>query len=183
MEKTEPSIVVIYHANCMDGIAAAWCAWRFFGEHAIYHPGVYGQPMPDVYKKKVYFLDFSVKRDVMQIMNQYAEDIVVLDHHASAIDDLWDLCKEIDMTHCTSDKSGAMIAWDYFKGLPKEGTKFPLKMPRVFPHIQDRDLWRFELEGTREIHQALQHRPKTFEEFDKIFSLTPREYKKLIKEG
>lgn len=44
------------------------------------------------------------------------------------------------------NRSGAIIAWDFFHDEPA---------PKLLQHIQDRDLWKFELEGTKEIQAAL----------------------------
>ena len=37
------SIVVIYHAPCPDGFAAAYAAWRKFGDNASYLSAGHGQ--------------------------------------------------------------------------------------------------------------------------------------------
>jgi hypothetical protein len=36
--------LVIYHASCMDGFAAAWVARKYLGPDAEYMPHQYGQP-------------------------------------------------------------------------------------------------------------------------------------------
>jgi len=57
--------LVIYHANCMDGVAAAWVAMNALVEPAEFIAAQYGQEPPDVLSKDVYILDFSYKRDVL----------------------------------------------------------------------------------------------------------------------
>jgi oligoribonuclease NrnB/cAMP/cGMP phosphodiesterase (DHH superfamily) len=54
-----------------------------------------------------------------------------------------------------------MLAWEHFNGEP---------VPRIIEHIQDRDLWKFELEGTREIQAALFSYVYDFEVWDRVFS-------------
>ena len=38
------SIVVIYHGRCRDGFAAAYAAWKKFGDKASYLPFLYTDP-------------------------------------------------------------------------------------------------------------------------------------------
>jgi len=149
----------IYHNNCADGFGAAWVVRRALGEHVEFHPGNHGDVPPDVRGRTVLIVDFSYKRPVLLEMAEVATSITILDHHRSAEKDLVDLpgnvTAEFDM-----DRSGAMMAWDHF---------FPGRTPPVLiAHIQDRDLWRFELPGTREIQACLFSYPYDFEAWDKL---------------
>ncbi|WP_372395226.1 phosphohydrolase (plasmid) [Azospirillum sp. HJ39] len=153
--------IVIYHGGCADGFGAAWAAWGMLGNSAEYVPGKYGEDPPDVTGKDVFLLDFSYKRPALEAMIAVAASVVVLDHHKTAQADLEPLLKsgaldgEFDM-NC----SGAAMAYKYF--FPTESF-FGRKTPSLIRHIQDRDLWRFELDGTREIHAALISRPFDFQ--------------------
>jgi uncharacterized protein len=145
--------LVIYHANCTDGLAAAWCFWQAYEDTMEYFPGVYGQPIPDIADRVVYLVDFSYKREQIADMCQWATSVAVLDHHRTALDDLDGLDLEhdnLDLSHCTITKSGAGIAWDYvMNGLSsKEEYRAP---PLFLQHVQDRDLWNFQLPLTKEI--------------------------------
>lgn len=133
---------VIYHANCLDGLAAAYAAYlkaQELGEIWSFAPMVYGVPMdlnPCV-GETVYLLDFSFKRDQMATLMNFAKEVIVLDHHKTAHEEIGDWF-EIDQT-----KSGAVLAWEHFH---------PNKpVPEVFLHIQDRDLWQWERDNTRQI--------------------------------
>lgn len=171
--------VVIYHKGCADGVAAAWCFWKEFGDSMEYHQGVYGAPVPDIYQRDVYLVDFSYKRDIVQMMCQYAKSVTLLDHHKSALEDLWDLASKFenfDMDFCTESKSGAIIAWDYVK----TSVKHRRKMPELLRHVQDRDLWKFELKHTREIMAYVFSNNLTIEMFE---SLTKMSLRLAAKEG
>ena len=80
--------LVIYHANCADGFAAAFAAWLKLGDDAEYVPMQYGKD--DVFKippwtaRDVYILDFSLPRDYMDKIFSEAKRVVWLDHHASS---------------------------------------------------------------------------------------------------
>lgn len=143
----------IYHANCADGFAAAWVVRKYFHGIVDFHPGVYGDTPPDVTGRDVILVDFSYKRPVLEQLVGDAASVTILDHHISAQQDLIGLDGAItvfDIHRC-----GAMIAWRYY---------FPnFAAPRLLLHIQDRDLWRFVLEGSREIAMGLFSHPYDFE--------------------
>jgi len=58
------------------------------------------------------------------------------------------------------ERSGAGIAWDFFH--PGKAR------PALIDHVEDRDLWRFALHGTREIQSALFSYPYRFEIWDEL---------------
>ena len=74
----------IYHANCIDGFAAAWIVRKYFHGIVDFHPGHYGEPPPDVAGRDVFIVDFSYKRPVLLQMIQAAESLTILDQHLSA---------------------------------------------------------------------------------------------------
>lgn len=135
----------IYHGNCADGFGAATAVNMALREGVEFYKGVYQQDPPDVTGREVILVDFSYKRGVLIEMASKAKSILILDHHKSAESDLVDLPENVTAIFDTN-RSGAMMAWEYFHEEPA---------PELIKHIQDRDLWRFELKGTREIQAAL----------------------------
>ena len=102
----EPSSVdcVIYHANCTDGFGAAYSAWKLLGNRAEYYACSHGQKPPDVEGKNVVVLDFSFDNKTTKKLIKLAENLLVIDHHKSAMVELHDISNTFfDMT-----KSGAM---------------------------------------------------------------------------
>lgn len=156
----------IYHGNCADGFGAAWAVRHALGDKVEFHAGYYGAEPPDVTGRAVLLVDFSYKRPVLEGMVAKAASVTVLDHHKTARDDLLPLLESgviegvFDM-----ERSGAMIAWDYFHA----GQEAPL----LLQHIQDRDLWRFKLQGTREIQAALFSFPYDFATWDVLMREGP----------
>lgn len=140
---SEKKIVVLYHANCLDGLGAAYAAWLRYGEAADYLPVAYGEAPPDVTGKKVFILDFSYKRDVLLAMQAKAQRLVVIDHHKTAMDDLGDL----DFANFDMARSGCVLAWDYFHK--------PFARPPGLELIQDQDLWQHAFEETKPYCAAL----------------------------
>jgi oligoribonuclease NrnB/cAMP/cGMP phosphodiesterase (DHH superfamily) len=169
----------IYHGNCFDGFTAAWAVWKRFGDAWDYTPANYGEPPPDVTGRDVVIVDFSYKRPVLMEMASVARTIYVLDHHKTAQEDLAGLLPAtsynptelLDMAQFDAtypiranfdmDRSGAGMAWDFFH--PGEAR------PRFLSHAEDRDLWRFAMEGTREVHAAMSAHPFTFEAWEEIY--------------
>lgn len=154
----------IYHANCADGFGAAWAVRKAFqanGRDIAFHAAKYQTPPPDVTGLNVIMVDFSYPRDMLIEMAEKAATILILDHHKSAEAELIDLPGNIaayfDMNH-----SGAMMAWEYFHS--------GLTPPPLLLHIEDRDLWRFQLSCTREITAALFSHPQEFELWDRLMA-------------
>lgn len=171
----------IYHGNCADGFGAAWAVRHALGDGVEFHPGVYQQDPPDVTGRKVILVDFSYKRPVLEAMaTERAQSVLILDHHKTAADDLsgfpeppadlpnhkgW-LPNEGIYATFDMERSGARLAWDHFNhGEP----------PALIKHIEDRDLWRFELPGTREIQAAVFSFPYDFDVWDKLMRQNPEE--------
>lgn len=163
----------IYHGNCADGFGAAWVVRHSLGENNVeFLAGHYGMTTPDVTDRIVIIVDFSFPLDTLQSMALQARGVLVLDHHKTAAEALTDvepaplhfhawtddspkLCALFDM-----DRSGAGLTWDFF---------FPDNdRPALINHIEDRDLWRFKLDGTREILANLFSYPQDFEAWDEL---------------
>lgn len=152
--------MVIYHGNCADGFSAAWCFWRKYRDSADYVSGVYQKPPPDVTGRDVYLVDFSYKRAVVEAMISLARSVTLIDHHKTAIEDLHGVD---DLTQFTDlERSGATLAWDYL--FPDE------PRPLLLGHIEDRDLWRFKLPGTREIQANVFSYEYTFEQWNRLMA-------------
>ena len=152
--------LVIYHGNCADGFSAAWCFWRRHKDGADYVAGVYQQRPPNVTDRDVFLVDFSYKRDVVIGMLQTAASVTLIDHHKTALDDLQGLVGLKQFTDL--ERSGATLAWDFL--YPDE------PRPLLLGHIEDRDLWRFKLPGTREIQANVFSYEYTFELWDRLMS-------------
>lgn len=166
----------IYHGNCADGFGAAWVVHKFFSGEVELYAGTYQTPPPDPKGRPVIMVDFSYKRDVMLEFAKKSAGVLILDHHKSAAEDLLGDAPIINLDNYEGivdwkrvadsfsldamenvagqvyalfdmNRSGAGLAWDFF---------FPKRpRPRLIDHIQDRDLWRFKIPGTREVQAAL----------------------------
>jgi hypothetical protein len=169
----------IYHGNCADGFGAAWVVHRYFSGEVDFHAGVYQSPPPDMRGRKVIFVDFSYKREVMMELltgDNRPESVLLLDHHKSAVEDLKaDGCYIIDMGAYEGVNDWPRflhnVAMDTIEGGPRVYTVFDMNKSGAglawdffFPHehrpclidrIEDRDLWRFRFPDTRPIPRTL----------------------------
>jgi nanoRNase/pAp phosphatase (c-di-AMP/oligoRNAs hydrolase) len=139
--------IVIYHGpGCADGFTAAWVAWTVYGEKhrngelTSYLAAQYGDEPPDVTGKEVLIVDFSYPRAVLLDMAAKAKSVRVFDHHAGAQRDL------AGLDFCVFDmhRSGAAITWDMLR----QGDRRPLLVELV----QDRDLWRWKVNGSKALN-------------------------------
>jgi oligoribonuclease NrnB/cAMP/cGMP phosphodiesterase (DHH superfamily) len=141
------------------------------GSDVEFHAARYGDPAPDVTGKSVIIVDFSYKYDVLVALADKAASVLVIDHHKTAMADLVDVPpaelhyeehqkNSTGKLHALFDmnRSGAGLVWDFF---------FPQQQrPSLINHIEDRDLWRFELPGTREVMADLFSYPQDFATWD-----------------
>lgn len=187
--------MVIYHHPCADGMGAAlacYLSWPL----AEFVPANYGAPPPDVAGMKVLIVDFSYKESVLRDMAARADSIIVLDHHKTAREDLYRyqvadfvgfncrtaevelmsvgdteeplrLIAEFDM-----NRSGAMMAWQ-FANPDREA-------PALIEAIQDRDLWRFAMPGSKAVAAYLRTVPK---EMERWADLLLRPFGDIVKDG
>lgn len=166
----------IYHGNCADGFGAALCVWKKYPD-IIFHPGVYGQPAPDCRGHHVIMVDFAYDESTMRQVAAQAKSVRVIDHHKTAEVNLSKLMDEgVIFGTFDLDKSGAMLAFEAM--FPGE------KPPKIIEHIQDRDLWRFDLPNTEFIQAALFSYPYEFEIWNAlIFTPAPGTIETLVQEG
>lgn len=167
-------IYVLYHSNCYDGFGAAFAAWKRFGDTAKYLPVSYGYPPPPTPDAShIYILDFSYPLDVLLGLVNQGSPVTVIDHHKTAKENLNAALGVHSHLHTIFDmeKSGALLAWEYFHQYQAEEPSdpgLPVLAPLLIQHISDRDLWKFHLEGTAKIHKALVSLPMDFKVWDQL---------------
>lgn len=167
----------VYHADCMDGFTAAYLVWKQFPD--IEFVGAHHGTLPsvDVTGRSILMVDFAPKLRDMPFW-QRAKQLVIIDHHKSAEEDLKDvprfLLNEVPMDAPISAFfdmrwSGAGLTWLYFHDVGKP-------MPMFVELVQDRDLWKFHYEESKPFSVALSLEPKTFELYDGLFSQSGIDY-------
>jgi oligoribonuclease NrnB/cAMP/cGMP phosphodiesterase (DHH superfamily) len=153
------STIIIYHANCNDGFCSAWVASKRFPD-AIFHPAIHGDPPPDVTGHDVYIIDFSYPREDLIRMNNCCKSLLVLDHHKTAQAAL----KGLDFCVFDMEQSGAGLAWKWLGKYDDYDDPVPL----LVQYVEDKDLWRFKLDNSREFNCVIGSYPMTFEAWDTL---------------
>lgn len=139
--------LVVYHANCNDGLGAAWAAHKALGDAATYFAAAYNRPFPMQLIEEdttIYLCDFSYPTEsIMPVLEDpRVTKVVLLDHHKTALDAIFEHPKYIT-SFATSERSGAVITHKYFH--PEE------EVPELLLYVEDRDLWKFAMTHTREV--------------------------------
>jgi oligoribonuclease NrnB/cAMP/cGMP phosphodiesterase (DHH superfamily) len=155
--------VLLYHAGCPDGFGAAWAFWRKYGDSMEYIPVSHGTEPPNIEGCDVFIADFCYKRPVMIQMKADANSLVVLDHHKSSQEE----CGDLEFCNFDMNHSGAFLAWDYLFS----GDNVPL----LIRYVEDRDLWKWNLDSTEEILSAVDSFERTFENWDMLHSFLDAE--------
>ena len=155
--------LVIYHANCYDGFTAAWVARKAMPDCELFE-GRYNEDPPYLLaqERDTYILDFSYPREQMVKLAAYAGmtgSLTVLDHHKTAEAN----CKGLEFCTFDMERSGAGMTWDWFF----EGEARPDWINR----IEDRDLWRFDYDETKNVHAYVASLPMTMREWSILSSL------------
>ncbi len=150
---TAKPTLIVYHADCLDGLGAAWAAFCYFGQDARYVAARFGDKLPSFKRgTRIYIVDFCYPPEVLLLAATRAASVTLIDHHATAMAQCQaffiaqpcpanlQLC--FDMT-----RSGCVLTWRHF---------FPdTAVPPLLQHIEDRDLWQFKLPNTQAITSAL----------------------------
>ncbi|KAH6770520.1 DHHA1 domain protein [Perilla frutescens var. hirtella] len=167
---------VLYHYPCPDGAFAALAAYLFFSHspaaatplffpNTVYAP-LRAENLPLNEIDNVYLLDFVGPPGFVEQLSSKVGSVVVLDHHKTALEMLGsgipasgNVTKVIDM-----DRSGATIAYDYFKekllggdansNIDDAVAEFQ-RVRRLFEYIEDGDLWRWRLPNSKAFSSGL----------------------------
>ncbi|XP_002891746.2 uncharacterized protein LOC9327808 isoform X1 [Arabidopsis lyrata subsp. lyrata] len=168
----QKKLAVLYHYPCHDGVFAALAAHLYFSAKSIpslffpntvYSPITINQlPLQEI--SHLYLLDFTGPPGFVYQVSPKVDNVVILDHHKTAIESLGDVsltCKNVTSL-LDIERSGATIAFDYFtqklveecRGSCKEMDDFK-RMRRVFEYIEDADIWKWELPESKAFNSGI----------------------------
>lgn len=163
------------YRNDSDGCGAAYSLWKALKDQyeLLFLEVQYGQEPPYEALRvfapdQVYIVDFSYKADVLRPFLDEFPETMVIDHHKSSLEDLESAFAErVYKTFIHDERfSGCVLTWQHF--FPDED------VPEVLLYVQDCDLWKFELENSKEINAYIASLPKDFNEWDQFY--TPEAY-------
>lgn len=172
MDRPDPKPdLVLYHARCQDGFAAAWVYWRSRGDAAVYVPVRYGQELPPVHGRHVVMVDVSFPRAVIERLAHQASSFRLLDHHSSAQCELQDL----PFAYFDQDKSGVGLAW--------QDCRHPEPLPRLLSLIQARDLQQPLETGGGDVLHVLDSLPHDFRAWSALVDRVEQDFAAVRSEG
>lgn len=194
-QSPDAKAVVIYHANCMDGFAAAWAfkrlaEWRY-GGGVEYISANYGDSLniPNNKKTDLFIVDFSFPRSILAMAAAYANTVTVLDHHKTAAEGLqnWINCPSNMAIYFDMNRSGAGITWDFCKDWNHLYNNAPIDFGNtrsgLVSYVEDRDLWRFKLPDSREVNAYIALADHTFDAYDELYVEITNNYDKVVEIG
>ena len=155
----EVIVKIFYHANCRDGLGAAAVAYSVFGEEAEYFDLSHDvESIEELVSKEeeVLFLDISPKKEWYSMLRDKNVMWVVIDHHITAYQEAMEVLNAVEKARYiyTNEHSGSVMAW---KVLRKNE-----EVPQILLHIEDRDLWRLNLQNTLEICEGINVKDVSF---------------------
>lgn len=151
---------IFYHSDCLDGFGGAYAAWKKFGDEAEYYPIKYGHepPLEKIVDRDVFFIDFCYPQEIMDNILKNAKSLVILDHHEG----IRDVTESMPNHVYDAKRSGSTIAWSYFHP--------DTPIPTLLQHMEDEDLYKFEMPDTRAIGVFLNGGDFTFPFWDQVAS-------------
>lgn len=177
MEQKTPTknIVVFYHDD-LDGFTGAWAAWKKLKDRADYVLVNYDEDINDgifqLKDREIYFIDCSLK--VQEMLNLASKNkVILIDHHLSSKEKASLLPGSVfDDNH-----SAAFLSWKYFQ----DGKKTPL----IVRYVEDYDIWKFKLPGSKELTTMLNLASFNFKIWDKMANIFQNKNKRkgLFKKG
>lgn len=152
---------ILYHANCADGIFAAYYAHLAIPDADLV-PISYQTKLPDFTGQDVVCVDYCPPREHLESAKY--KSLLIIDHHKSSRQNLEGFAPSYPFTYIYDvNKCGAMLTWRYFN--PN------LFRPWILPYIQDRDLWKWELPSSKEVDACIQSYPFTMANCETLIKL------------
>lgn len=156
--------VVLYHNNCPDGFASAYCVWLYMKENDIdnnvQYIGVnhHEDPPENLQDKYILICDFSYPYEIILNMINYSEKLLIIDHHKTAKSALEEINEDNKIFNM--DWSGAYLTWKYL---------FPnTVMPKLIEYVDDYDTWKKQQPLIEQYATLITVIPKEFHEYDKL---------------
>lgn len=179
-DRHDPDPLVLYHARCPDGFAAALAAWLYYEGRVELHGLDHGDvqsvaDLPPLDGRAVYILDFSFDVALMREIEQRVAKLVMLDHHKSAAEKLTGFACRCGVVHFDMSKSGSRLAWEFFQR--------DRALPDLVRYIEDRDIWKWEFEESAAFLAALDMETQTFERWAEIASFSPAQLQDFMARG
>lgn len=163
-------LICFYHRDCNDGLGAVTAVAAYAQQNAKqFFPVVYqdvnyyddfSKLIPHCKDAVVYVVDFCFDLETIKQIVAIAAELVIIDHHEvepSLHVELTALANnhpqsKFSFVH-SKEHSGAYLTWSWLIGY----------VPKIILHVEDRDLWKFNLPETPAVDCYLKSLPKNVE--------------------
>lgn len=157
-------VIIAYHAASLDGFTGAWAFWHYWrNTHTLTTIAVTQKTLaPEVKDAEVYMVGFVYARGCVRRLLANGCTVYMVGNHRSAEVDL----NGLPVTYLGGvDESAGEMAFDYVA--PDE-----VESPLLLQYIADAHLYLHAMPNSREVRASLDSEPKTFENWDRLMSLT-----------
>lgn len=169
--------VVFYHANCADGFASAvsYHLLSEFSGETEYLTYQYEDDldMNYLWDMNVFFLDCSISEQALEAVSAVATHVTIIDHHKTA-EPLLNVSIDNFTFVYSTEHSGAYATWLHFND--DNFVPFAIRL------ISDRDMWRFQIAGSKEFHIGIMNIDRNLDLWGRIF-LSEDDTFKIIDDG
>lgn len=174
---------ILFHKKCNDGLVAALNFYAFFKERdmledVIFRPVQYGEGLPGesiLKDRRVYIVDFSYSAIDMAKLTDLAAKTILLDHHESAVHNLFTgekWLKRVSHTSAEPDegvyfmsnsnaqilvdksRSGATLAYREV-GMHVQDNRVKDILAYLSSRAEDRDNWVFKYKDSKAVHEYI----------------------------
>ena len=148
-------IKLYYHGNCPDGFGSAWAFYQKYGDDIEYQKFFYGKEIPVTDHDLIFFADCSVTKETLNKLRERSK-VIIIDHHKSAIEEL----KGDPSFYYNINHSGCVLSWKFLFS--------DKSVPLLLRYIEDRDLWNWKIENSKQVLAYLDSFDFDFETWSKI---------------
>jgi uncharacterized protein len=167
IKELESIDIVIYHAYCADGFAAAWCIWKYYTSNNLKLPiflresyNKHSYLVSNFKDKNVLFVDFCYSYERMTKIKDSCSFLFIIDHHITSSNALVSFPDTNKIFNTAF--SAAYLTYSTF---------FPDKeVPTFIKYVSDRDTWKFEYPDTLAFSYGLFEQQYDFDVYDKYSS-------------
>lgn len=153
MKKRPPTFdECLYHSPCADGVSAAWVV-QVYTKTMKFTPLAAGRdPIYTEFprEQRLVYVDLCPTEVHLLRLLDHGNHVLIIDHHTSAIASIskYKDAKNLEL-YLKTQNSGCGLAWEYFVASVQ---LYPYNViPKLLKHIEDRDLWTFNVPQSKEI--------------------------------
>lgn len=187
--------IVVYHDKCCDGKMSAAVARHFLNKCSIkteYRAHDYNneKQVEELFRfaqdkpiNRIFIVDFSFPTNVLNALAMQCEQVVVLDHHASAIDKI-QITELRSNVVCILDRefAGCMLTWRYFSNNKLTYEEFPKPVKLVGVRDLWLDRWQMRWPEAKALYASLTTKPLEYfnQLLDDYLEFTPGTFREKL---